>query len=232
MQLRTLIVGIAVTAILVVVLGVTRLMSVDLQEEVIELQEIELISLQPPEEPVTPPEEVEEDVTPPPPPAFENLAASLDLDVPAIPHSDTEFNPEMQVEMFSTDVAPADLPVAKVEPRPASKPSKPAPPKAPTIKPVEKSSYSLGELDNKPRLVRQGRFRWPSSTSDRSVTAKVLVELDEQGRCKVISFSSISNSHFKSTVSQVVSGSRYTPPKRNGRSVKARFYWPLTLKKP
>lgn len=232
MHLRTIIVGIAVTAILVVVLGVTRLMSVDLQEEIIELEVIEPIVLAAPEEPVDPPEEVEQDVTPPPPPAFEDLSASLDIDIPAIPHSEASFDPEMPVEMFSTDVAPAELPVAQVPAKPVAKPTNPSPPKIAKIQPREKSSYSISDLDTRPTMIRKGRFRWPSGTSDRTVTAKVLMELDEQGRCRVVEISSISNKNFESAVRSVVSGSRFTPPKVNGKAVKVSYYWPLTLNKP
>ncbi|SHJ36491.1 hypothetical protein SAMN02745181_1882 [Rubritalea squalenifaciens DSM 18772] len=232
MQLRTLIVGIAVTAILVVVLGVTRLMEVKLEEEVFVLNKLEPISLDAPPEPVDPPDEVKQELAPPPPPSFESLSTVVDFDVPAIPHSEARFDPTMEVEMFSSDIAPAEIPVAKVAPKPVAKPTPPRP-SAPKGRPQARSYYNPSDLDAIPRQIRKGNFRWPRNVRDNQVKTVLYVELDEKGRVSLIKVRSISNKNFsEDTLKRVLAGYRYTVPTRGGKPTKSRFDLPLTLNKP
>ncbi len=83
MTLKSIILGIAVTAVLLAVLVATRLMVLTPVDHEFEIREIETVSL--PEPPSAPEEQlVPEDMPPPPPPALVDLRPALDMSQPAL----------------------------------------------------------------------------------------------------------------------------------------------------
>jgi hypothetical protein len=81
MTFKSILLGIAVTAVLLAVLVATRLMVLSPVEREFEIREIETVSLP---EPPSPPEEQlpAEDSPPPPPPALEDLRPAVDMSQP------------------------------------------------------------------------------------------------------------------------------------------------------
>lgn len=236
MPLRNLIIGVTFTTVLLLGLGLTRLMQIELEEEKWELTKLETVSLTPP--PAPPMEEVAEvveelEAATPPPPAFEDLPSVMEVQTLAIPVAQVSVQLDQEVDLFSEEVVLAEIaPVVVVKPTSKAKLTKPSVGKT-KPKPVTRSSISLGELDGKPRLIRTGKFRWPNSVRDEVVRATVYVELNAQGRIKLLSVKSLSAAKFRPTLRKFIRGCRFSAPKVNGKPVNnVRYNWPITLKKP
>jgi TonB family protein len=235
MSLKSIFLGIAVTSVLLAVLVATRMMVLTTTSTEYEIREIETVSLP---EPPAPPEEVivPEDQPPPPPPALADLSVTPDLNQPAVPVSPMKIDPRLAVETFFTDQPPSPLPQPSI-PRPAVKPkgpSKPSAPVRPKIKaiPKPKSQYSLGELDQKPRLLRNPSVRFPRSIRNaKSGRVVVRVAILPSGRSQFISVISSTHPDLISPARRIANGSRFTPPTHQGKPVKAVMSWPITIKK-
>jgi len=234
MKLKSIILGIAVTTVLLGVLVATRMMVLSTTVAEFEIREIETISL--PEPPPPPPEEpVHEDIPPPPPPALADLAVIPDISQLALPVVIMQVNPHLAVDTFFTDQPPAPLPVVtRPVPRPVAKPTVKTSVR-PTIKkelPKPKSEYSMGELDKKPRLLRNPSVTFPRSirnaTSGRVV---VRVAILPSGESQYLSVSSSTHPELIPLARRIANGSRFTPPTRQGKAVKAVMTWPITIKK-
>ncbi|GAA5480909.1 energy transducer TonB [Haloferula sargassicola] len=240
MKISGILVGIVVAALLLALLGLTRLLTPSGKVPDIELREIEITTL--PEPPPPPPEEPPPDA-PPPPPALTEVAEVPDPTLVPIPKADVPMDITMPVDPFFTDVAPAPLAVVKEAPRPrprpvAKTPSRPTPRPAskprPAPKPAMKSTYSVGELDGKPRLLRHGRASFPSSLARKGVsqgTVTLRVELSTSGGVRVLGVISATHQELVSAARRVASGSRFTAPTKNGQRVKAVMSWPIVIKK-
>lgn len=232
MKLRNVIIGITVTTFLLLGLGLTRLMQVEVAEQEFELKKIEIISLTPP--PAPPMEEQLEEIQEleelaPPPLAIEASVPTIHPQVLAVPVAQIAFDPQLEVDLFSEEVKPAEATIAKV----VTAVKGPKKPVKPRIKqPAAKASFGLGDLDAKPSLRKRGRFRWPNSVRDKVVTASVHVELNERGQIRVIDVKSLSAPAFRPTLLKFIQSSRFSVPKLKGKPVKVRYIWPLTLKKP
>lgn len=192
----------------------------------LDLREIELATE--PEPPPPPPPEPEEPPLEPPPPALSQIEAVSDpLRVP-VPKAEVPVDVTLPVDAFFTELAPAPLPVV-ARPRPTPRPSAPRP-AAP--RPVAKSSYSMGELDGRPRLLRHPSVAFPRELAQRGVnkgTVVLEVELSERGSVSVRRVVSSSYPELVSPARRVAAGSRFTSPKRNGQAVKAVMRWPITI---
>lgn len=254
MFIKSIISGSVITAILISVLASTRLMSTTAETKELELFELEQIMMEPPPEPPMEEEELEEtsETLPQPPIPSLDLIQDTAVDTVALPLTQASFNPELDVNSFEIDRAPADLPVVKTKPKytpkPKSKPKRkytPKPTKKPKYTPKPKSKpkpapprkvvkayYSTGELDGSPRAIRQGSFTWPRRAKGTSGTVRMVLEISTSGRVKVISVTSSSDPNLISPAKRVASGSRYTPPLYRGKPVKARFTKTYHLKKP
>ena len=101
---------------------------------------------------------------------------------------------------------------------------------------VEEMSQLFGfdELDQIPKLMRQGRPKMQQSAEfqrlmrrqgDRKVVLEVT--LNEQGVVKVQNVQSATHEALIPAARQAAEGSRFCPPKRNGRAVRAHYTWPL-----
>ncbi len=250
MLTKSIITGSLITVILVAVLAATRLMDSKTKAEEIVLYELEEVFIEP--EPEPPMEEVveeelSEDLPQPPVPKLD-LLQNVELDVVSLPLTTASFSPELAVDSFEIDRAPAYLPIPpkpkpKYVPKPVLKPKYTPKPKyvpkvktkpkyTPPPKPVIKAYYSTGELDSAPRAIRQGSFTWPRRAIGTSGTVKMVLEISTSGKVKVISVTSSTDPNLISSAKRVAIGSRYTSPIYRGKAVKARFTKTYHLKKP
>lgn len=103
---------------------------------------------------------------------------------------------------------------------------------------VEELSQLFGfdELDQIPKLVRQGRPKMQQSAEfqrlmRRQGDKKVVLEvtLNEQGVVHVQNVQSATHEALIPAARQAAEGSRFSPPKRNGKAVRARYTWPLNF---
>ncbi len=235
MKLKSIILGIATTAVLLAVLVATRMMVLTTTSKEFEIREIETVSL--PEPPPPPAEEIpEEDVPPPPPPpSLSDLRTTPDMSQPALPVSTHKVDPRLAVDTFFSDQPPSPLPtIVKPRPKTVVKPKTPKPSR-PTVKPSPpkpKSQYSLGELDRKPRLLRNPSVTFPRSIRGVSSGRVVVrVAILPSGRSQYVSTVSSTHPALIPLARKIANGSRFTPPTRQGRPVKAVMTWPITIKK-
>ena len=235
MKLKSIFFGIAITAVLLAMLVATRMMVLTVPSTEYEVRKIETVSL--PEPPLPPAEEMhEDDIPPPPPPALANLSVIPNINQPAISVSLTKVDPKLAVETFFTDQAPAALPRPAL-PRSSVKakgPSGPPSPPRPKVKlaPKQKSHYSLGELDQKPRLLRNPSVSFPRSIRNaKSGRVVVRVSILPTGRSRFLSVVSSTHPELIPLARRIANGSRFTPPTRQGKPVKAVMTWPITIKK-
>ncbi|MBT7957731.1 MAG: hypothetical protein HN759_00210 [Akkermansiaceae bacterium] len=234
MKLKSIILGVATTAVLLVVLIAPRMMVLDNTAKEFDIRKIETVSL--PEPPPPPLEEVpEEDVPPPPPPALIDLRTTPDISQPTLPVSISKIDPRLAVDTFFPDQPPSPLPViVKPRPKPVVKPNKPESSR-PTLKPsppMPKSEYSLGELDRKPQLISNPSVTFPRSIRGASSGRVVVrVAILPSGRSKYVSTVSSTHPALISLARKIANGSRFTPPTRQGSPVKAVMTWPITIKK-
>ena len=228
MIVRSLFIGLVTTSLLLALLALSRLLNTH-EKEIVEISPVEIITLEssPPPPELSEPEEPE-DTPPPPAPKVEFPDRVDDFNAPEMALSLTRIDLRTPIQSFNTSSAPAALPVIrKIAPKPSA-------PTKPTIqKPVAKKSYySSGELDGIPQTIRMGGFRWPSHAKGTTGRIKLLLEINESGRVRVISVVSSTNSSLNTSAKRVAAGSRFTSPRKNGQKVKARFYKTYNLKKP
>lgn len=233
MTFKSIILGIAATVALLAVLVATRLMVLSPVEHEFEIREIETVSLpeppSPQEEPLLP-----EDSPPPPPPVMEDLRPAIDMSQPVILISNQAIDPRLSIDAFFTDQPPAPLPdVEVVQPKVAESAIKSKPrPQVKSALPQPKSEFSLGELDQQPRLLRNPSVIFPRSIKDASSGSVVVrVAILASGRSEFISVVSSTHEDLVPLAKRIASGSRFTPPTRQGKAVKAIMTWPITIKK-
>ena len=234
MTFKSIILGIAVTAVLLAVLVATRLMVLSPVEYEFEIREIETVSLP---EPPSPPEEQlpAEDSPPPPPPALEDLRPAIDMTQPVIMASNQSVDPRLSIDTFFIDQPPALLPEVVKAARPkaveSAIKSKPQPQVIAPL-PQPKSEYSLGELDQQPRLLRNPSVIFPRSIKDATIgNVVVRVAILASGRSEFVSVVSSTHDDLVPLAKRIADGSRFTPPTRQGKAVKAIMTWPITIKK-
>lgn len=235
-MIRSTFIGIVASAILLVVLGVSRLIVVSVDLPDVEIREIETVTYEPP----PPPPPIDE--PPPesmmPPPALTSLSPLPDPSRVAIPQAEVPMDIRTPVENFFTDLAPAALPERGV---PAARPSAPRPatlrpatPRPTPPPPVAKSHYQASELDGTPRLIRHGSAPFPTALSRQGIhrgTVTLEVELSTSGAVSVRRIISATHPDLVPAARRIASGSRYTAPRRNGQAVKAIMQLPITIQK-
>lgn len=225
MKLRSVIYGTAITAILVVGLGVTRLMQVEDSREMVELEEIKTIALTPPPEPapIVQLEKLAEMVEPSSPQLLGEV--SLSMEKLALPSAKRPAIPEFAVDFFVDDLAPASLPEVTNAPRKVTLESS---------RPIESAveAISLDDLDSAPRLLRQGTYRWPRSAQSDVVHASLQVEINTSGRVRLLEVGALSDPAFDSILPRVIEGCRFSAPTYRGEKVNVRYTWNIQLNKP
>jgi len=239
MKLKSIILGIAITAVLMTVLVATRMMSLTQKEPEFEIRDVEVASL--PEPPPPAPEDPsEDDQPPPPPPAIADLSPTLDISQPPLPVMTIKVDPRLAVDPFYTDQPPSPLPkpvakrpvAAKPKVKPKVRVKSPTKPRVRPKPPKPKSQYSVGELDRKPRLVRNPSVRFPSSIKNANkgrVVVRVIIH--PSGKSQFVSVVSSSHPALVPAARRIANGSRFTAPTRQGKAVKAVMTWPITIKK-
>lgn len=210
-------------------MGVARLFTAQPIEPDLTIREVETAIYQPP--PPSPPIEDPPPDSPPPPPSLTEVSSLPDPTRVPVPQARIPMNITAPVENFFTDLAPAPLPVA---PTIANTHPKISATNQTTLRPVEKTHYSSSELDDIPRLLSHGLTAFPSSLSNKGVkrgTVTFEVELSPTGSVKVRRVISATHPELVEPARNVALSARFTPPKRNGKAVKAIMQWPIVIEK-
>lgn len=179
----------------------------------------------PPPPPVSP-----QPIAPPPtpPPATE---------LPELPKLELSINPELPALSVTHQKRDLEIEMKKTEFRKVLK--NPPPPKKTTAKPTTQwkpkapTYYSAKSLDSQPRLINRPHVDFPNSLKRQGlwegrVTLEVIIS--STGRVRINRVISSSNSNFIPLAYSFASRARFTPPKKNGKSVDAKFNWPLVLR--
>jgi protein TonB len=229
LNLRSTIIGIAASAILLAVLGVARLFTTQPIAPDLIIRDVETVIFQPP--PPAPPIEEPPSDSPPPPPALTEVSSLPDPTRVPVPQAKIPMDITAPVENFFTDLAPAPLPVAPTDGNTRPKISTPT---QTTLPPVEKTHYSSSELDDIPRLLSHGLTTFPSSLANKGVkrgTVTFEVELSSTGSVKIRRVISSTHPELVEPARNVALSARFTPPKRKGQAVKAIMQWPIVIEK-
>ena len=221
MKFQSTIIGLAASALLLAVLGFARIFVVSADVPDLTIREIETITFEPP--------------PPPPPPTLTNLSTIPDPSRIPVPKAEAPMDITMPVESFQEDLAPPPLPTPPEIVQPIRKKhSQPFFKKEQNYTPAVKSEYSANELDATPRLLRHGSASFPASLARKGVsrgTVVLEVELSATGSVGIRSVVSSTHPELVAPARRVASGARFTPPKRNGQSVKAVMRWPIIIEK-
>lgn len=156
--------------------------------------------------PAPPPPPQESEPPPPPPPDLPHLKIELDPTAPAVKAS-LEAKPELR--LHRADFAPA------------------------TDAPLAQMTFSSVDLDSQPRLVNKPAVTFPASQRRLGVSeAKVVLEvlISSGGVVTVKRVLESPHDDFTAMARSFATRARFTPPKKDGRSVNALFRWPLLLK--
>lgn len=91
--------------------------------------------------------------------------------------------------------------------------------------------FGFGELDEVPRLVREGRFRYPpnSPRGRGEAFVRMLVYVEADGRISVQKVIDYSHKEFIEAATRMAEGSRFSPPMRQGQAVRSKYEWPIRI---
>lgn len=94
-----------------------------------------------------------------------------------------------------------------------------------------KDFFSLSELDENPKRLAGVSPTAPFSLRRDRIKAytQALVEIDELGNVRVISFAKTTHREMEDEFMKVVGTFKYSPPTKDGKKVKARFYIPFAF---
>ncbi len=166
---------------------------------------------------------------------------------PALPAPPEPLLPEALPEPEVTPPSPIPLPTPELTPPPAF--DAPALVKAEASKtdiklpqtkflrqtaaPRASMTFEAKDLDQMPRLLNRPSVRFPSSQRKAGVReGKVTLEvtISRKGSVTVHGVRESSHPDFEPMAIQFAERARFSSPVKDGRSVQARFVWPLTLK--
>lgn len=231
MRIRSILIGIMAAGTLICVLALSRLMVAQVVVPDLMIREIETLDPQLPPPPPPPPDAPPPD--PPPTPAIAELSDTPDPSRVPIPRAEIPMDVTMPVDTFFSDLPPAPLPVvAAPAPRADPPPVRPTPPRATPPPPPVRDTYSVGELDATPRLLRHGSAAFPAALARRGITTGTVVlevELSPGGAVRVRRVISSTNDELVAGARRIAAQSRFTPPTRNGQAVSAVMRWPITI---
>jgi len=226
--------GIAAAAVLLLLLGASRLLVSAVGAPGLTVREIDRVP--DPASPSPPPPPAEEDELPPPVPpvllpavALEDVDALPDMSRIPVAKAEAPMDVSLPVDLFSADIAPAPLPRVGPVRRMAARSGLP-PPKPPPAKSV----YSVGDLDSKPRLISYPSVSFPSALARRGVrrgTVVLEVEIDARGRVRVRSVVSATHPELVAKARKIAGGAQFTPPRHRGRPVRAVMRWPIVIRR-
>jgi hypothetical protein len=99
---------------------------------------------------------------------------------------------------------------------------------------IDWQAFSIGDLDSIPTLLTQTKSTYPKDLIKQGIL-KVVIKLDifidELGKPTLISVSGEYYTELTSIITKLIKHSRFSPPTKNGKSVAARFVWPVEFKK-
>ena len=87
--------------------------------------------------------------------------------------------------------------------------------------------FEFEELDEVPRILREGRFQYPAQFRRSSGTGYVelLIIIDRRGRVSVSEVLDFSHPEFIDPVKSFARDTRFSAPVRNGETVRAKYSW-------
>lgn len=223
MNTHAFLLGLAGAAVLLAVLGFSRLFNTTLQAPDMTVREVEFATLTPP--PPPPLEEPPPALLPPPPPALAQISALPDATRVPVPKAELPMALETPVEDFFADLAPPPLPAPPQVKPPVRRPVRP---------PAPPSHYDANQLDGVPQLLAHGSTIFPSSLARRGVrrgTVVLEVEIATSGSVRVRRVVSATHQELVAAARRVAAGARFTTPKHKGKAVKALMRWPITIEK-
>lgn len=153
-----------------------------------------------------PPAEIEAPTPPAPSPDLPKLELSFDSLAPPI---QAVLKPELKLQLNLADFAPQ------------------------AEQPREHMTFTAKNLDSQPRLITRATVPFPKSQQARGVkegrvTLEVLIR--PSGKVTVRKVIKTSHPEFTQMARLFATGSRFTPPRKDGRAVTAVFKWPLILR--
>jgi hypothetical protein len=91
--------------------------------------------------------------------------------------------------------------------------------------------FGFSELDEIPRLTREGPFRYPTNAPRGRGEAfvRLLVIIDRGGRVSVERTVDFSHREFVEPARRMAESSRFSTPTRNGEPVRSRYEWPIRI---
>lgn len=91
--------------------------------------------------------------------------------------------------------------------------------------------FNFEDLDEIPRVVRPGRIEYPPNLRRQRVEGYVRLSIiiDETGRVTVTEVADFSHRDFVDPARRGAEASRFSPPTRNGKPVRARYSWRLNF---
>lgn len=159
-------------------------------------------------------------IEPPPPPAQQQQAeqeSKLKLDVsgsgPAL-----EYTPQVNTPL--ANFTPPDNLNPDISRQPIKLPE------------INWQGFSLSELDGIPQLLSTVSLDVPADLKRRlgnTILLRLEVSINSQGKVTLLRIVESPAPKLRFSIEQMVKKSEFTPPKRNGKTVKARFIWPLEV---
>ena len=98
---------------------------------------------------------------------------------------------------------------------------------------VNWDAFSLNQLDGLPTLLTPVKAVLPKSLTRQGVdvfTLKLDVFIDESGRVSLIEVVQNPYPELKPAIDKIIKQSRFSAPKKEGETVRARFIWPIEFK--
>ena len=98
---------------------------------------------------------------------------------------------------------------------------------------VNWDAFSLNQLDGLPTLLTPVKAVLPKSLTRRGVdvfTVKLDVFIDESGKLSLIEVVQNPYPELKPAIDKIIKQSRFSAPKKEGETVRARFIWPIEFK--
>jgi protein TonB len=196
-RLLAMIIAIIMALMLGVMLWVTQQLS-DFMKPDSTIRSVDVVP-PPPEDPPMMEEEEPPDTPPPPPPKLDTPPPQLSLDALEMslnPGTGVAMAGAFGVEQFKKENLGGDLKI-----------------------------FRMSELDKKPRLIRKGTVRYPSAMrkAKREGVVRLLLLISETGTVKVEKTISSDHPDFEAAARTALEKSKYEPPMRNGKKVKARY---------
>ena len=98
---------------------------------------------------------------------------------------------------------------------------------------VNWDAFALNDLDALPTLLTPLRAVFPKSLTRRgihSALVKLDVLIDERGQVTLVDVVENPYPELNSEIQKIVRNSRFTAPRKNNTTVRARFIWPIDIK--